>query len=130
MLLPDPLGKFSISTQLFVELVERVLEAGPCHVDGTPRLLVLGGGGYHPLMLARCWTGVWAALSGRALPLGLPPRGRALLEAVDWDMDEEDEEYYASLFESRCDPGREGALREDVGRRLDMLRRTHPLFLR
>jgi acetoin utilization protein AcuC len=30
----------------------------------APRLLVLGGGGYNPWSVARCWAGVWATLNG------------------------------------------------------------------
>ena len=57
---PDPLGKFDISNRLVWEMVEFVKTLTPRHPSGVPRLLVLGGGGYHPIALARCWTGVWA----------------------------------------------------------------------
>ncbi|QKT04567.1 acetoin utilization protein AcuC [Ectothiorhodospiraceae bacterium 2226] len=120
MLLPDPLGKFSISTQLFLEVVARVLR-------DSPRLLVLGGGGYHPLTLARCWTGVWAILSGRDLPAAIPAAGEALLRAVDWDQDE-DEDYFEALFASRLDPDRGGAVRDDVRARLERLLAHHPML--
>src|SRR3546814_17561150 len=30
----------------------------------APRLLVLGGGGYNPWAVGRCWAGVWATLNG------------------------------------------------------------------
>ncbi len=102
MLAPDPLGKFRISTQCFLDIARQVLEAAPRHADGTPRLLVTGGGGYHPLVLARAWTGLWALLSGRELPAAIPAQGERILRAVGWDQDA-DEAHYPRLFESRLD---------------------------
>lgn len=117
---PDPLGKFRLSTQLFLDVVRRIVET-------SPALLVLGGGGYHPLALARCWTGVWALLSGRDLPLELPDAGRALLRSVDWDQDE-DEDYFAQLFESRVDTPVDEPVRADIHALLDTIRAQHPLM--
>ncbi len=122
---PDPLGKFRISTQLFLEVVQRILADAPRHADGTPRLLVLGGGGYHPLALARCWTGVWGLLSGRELPEAVPPEGEALLRAVDWDLDE-DEGYFERLFTQRVDHAISGEVRAEVRTRVDVLLSGHP----
>jgi len=79
---PDPLGKLGLSTQGFLAAVARV-------VADAPRLAVTGGGGYHPLLVARAWTGVWALLAGRALPEPMPEAGTALLAAVDWQHEEE-----------------------------------------
>jgi acetoin utilization protein AcuC len=127
MLGADPLGKFTISTQLFLEVAARVLADAPRHADGTPRLLALGGGGYHPLLLARCWAGLWALLSGRELAVEIPPEGQALLRAVDWDLDE-DEDYFESLFLRRLDTPQEGPVREAVRGAVDRLLSSHPLM--
>lgn len=124
---PDPLGKFMISNRLFLELVQIVLRDSPRHDDGTPRLVVLGGGGYHPLVLARCWLGVWGLLSGRELPVEIPPRGRAVLRAVEWDLDE-DEEYFENLFVQRLDPPYEGQIRAEVGALVGTLLSSHPVL--
>lgn len=126
-LLPDPLGKFGISTQCFLQCIEDVIVSSPRHVDGTPSLLVLGGGGYHPLALARCWTGLWALLTGRDLPGEIPASGQALLRDVDWDLDE-DEPWFESLFVSRLDPDRSGPVRAELHQRLERLFETHPLL--
>lgn len=117
---PDPLGKFRLSTQLFLEVVRHVAET-------SPALLVLGGGGYHPLALARCWTGVWALLSGRDLPFELPDAGRDLLRSVDWDQDE-DEAYFAQLFESRVDQTIDEVVRPEIHGLLKTIRVQHPLM--
>ncbi len=116
----DPLGKLRISTQRFLAVVARI-------VEDSPRLLVIGGGGYHPLLLARCWTGLWAVLSGRTLPAAIPPAGQALLRAVDWDQDE-DESYYPGLFESRVDAQNDVPVRAEIVALLEGIRRTHPLM--
>ena len=118
ILYADPLGKFRITTQLFLAVVQRVL-------DDSPRLLVVGGGGYHPLLVARCWTGVWAVLSGRALPAALPEAARRVLREVGWDEDE-DEDYYESLFASRLDREQSEPVRGEIHALLDRVRAGHP----
>jgi acetoin utilization protein AcuC len=51
----------------------------------APRLLVLGGGGYNPWSVARCWSGVWATLNGIAIPAHLPPAAEAVLRSLSWN---------------------------------------------
>lgn len=138
-IMPDPLGKFRLSTQVFLDVVAQIRDDAPRHADGTPRLLVIGGGGYHPLVLARCWTGLWALLSGRTLPAEIPPDGQALLAEVRWgaeDPDDDDEEEqverfgtpYHELLSSRFDRPQHGPLRAEVVQRVDRLLDGHPLF--
>ncbi len=129
MLALDPLGKLNVSTELFTDVVSQVVEAAPRSEDGAPRILVTGGVGYHPLALARCWTGVWGALSGRALPQAIPRAGSEALRAVAWDQDE-DEPWYENLFRRRFDGRREGEIRAEIGARITGLLDTHPLFRR
>ncbi len=73
----DPLSKLALSNNALWNVVERLARRpGP--------LLVLGGGGYNPWSLARCWAGVWAILNGLDMPDVLPAAGTALLRSVDW----------------------------------------------
>ncbi|MBI4194045.1 MAG: acetoin utilization protein AcuC [Betaproteobacteria bacterium] len=102
LLARDPLGKLSVSTECFLGIARTVLESAPRHADGTPRLLVTGGGGYHPLLLARAWTGLWALLSGRELPEEIPASGAEAMRGANWRLDE-DEPYFADLFRFRLD---------------------------
>lgn len=127
LLFADPLGKFNVSTGFMLELVEKILKSAPGYEAGQSKLVVLGGGGYHPLMVARAWAGVWGVISGRNLPVELPIAAQNLLHRVAWDQDE-DEDYFASLFERRIDPPREGEVRDDVKRLLDNLLTQHPLW--
>ncbi|MDH5545639.1 MAG: acetoin utilization protein AcuC [Gammaproteobacteria bacterium] len=127
ILMPDPLGKFSISTQLFLEVLEQVLKTAPLAESGGPRLAVLGGGGYHPLALARCWAGVWAVLSGRELSDELPSQAGDLLRAVEWDLDE-DEDYFSTFFQRRFDAAQEGEIRSEIRELIQRIGEHHPLF--
>ena len=102
------------------------MQSAPLHPDGTPRLLVTGGGGYHPLLLARAWTGLWALLSGRTLPAEMPAQGACLLREVGWDLDE-DEAYFESLFVSRLDEIQVLPVRPDIERLIEQLQR-HPFL--
>lgn len=126
ILAADPLGKFNISTQCFLEVCATVLQDSPRHVSGTPRLLVTGGGGYHPLILARAWTGLWGLLSGRNLPVTLPAEGECLLRNVGWDMDE-DQAYFSKLFASRLDTQTALPIRQEMTALVEALP-AHPFF--
>jgi len=47
-------------------------------------MIVLGGGGYNPWSVARCWTGIWGALAGFARPNRLPTGAEAVLRGLSW----------------------------------------------
>lgn len=51
----------------------------------APRLLVLGGGGYNPWAVGRCWAGVWATLNG--IDPTVPPTAaaRETLARITWN---------------------------------------------
>ncbi|MHB1942462.1 MAG: acetoin utilization protein AcuC [Acidiferrobacteraceae bacterium] len=119
-LFADPLGRFDLSTNEFLRVVGAV-------VRDAERLLVIGGGGYHPLLLARCWTGVWGLLSGRTLPDEIPVEGVAALRAVDWDQDE-DEPYFHRYFTHRLDEPQERIVRPALLELLERLRAVHPVL--
>ncbi|MEX0368017.1 MAG: acetoin utilization protein AcuC [Ruegeria sp.] len=73
----DPLSRLALSNNAHWRTVAalRLL---------TPRLLVLGGGGYNPWSVARLWSGVWATLSGHRVPDHLPPEAQSILRALTW----------------------------------------------
>ncbi len=50
----------------------------------SPRLIVLGGGGYNPWSVGRCWTRIWGALNGFEAPARLPLEAAEVLEALTW----------------------------------------------
>lgn len=51
----------------------------------APRYLVLGGGGYNPWSVGRCWAGVWATLNGYEVPEVLPRAAQDVLRSLQWD---------------------------------------------
>jgi len=126
ILKPDPLGKFSISTQQFLKIIKKIKDTVPVK-NNVPQLVVLGGGGYHPLMLARCWLGVWGVLTDQVFSESLPDKATELLEAVDWDMDE-DEAWYKQIFNSRLDCDYLSELSEPVMHVVEKLLSSHPLL--
>lgn len=126
MIAGDPLGKLRMSTQTFLEIAGRIVESAPRHSDGTPKIMVTGGGGYHPLLLARAWTGLWGVLSGRELPEAIPAEGAQLLRAVGWDQDE-DEPYYEHLFAERLDRAESLPVRAEIHSLIERLRQ-HPFL--
>ena len=73
----DPLSRLALSNGALWRVVDRVKAM-------APGLLVLGGGGYNPWSVARCWTGVWAVLNDFAIPERLAAPGREVLGALTW----------------------------------------------
>ncbi len=102
----DPLSGLLLSNGALWGAVEALVELSPVAV-------VLGGGGYNPWTLARCWTGLWARLSGREMPGTLPPAARCILEGLSCDLIEEDVIDPAWLT-TLADSPREGAVRPAI----------------
>jgi acetoin utilization protein AcuC len=73
----DPMSKLALSNRAYWHAVRRLKPV-------APRLLVLGGGGYNPWAVARCWSGIWAVLNDLPLPDRLPPAAERVLRAVAW----------------------------------------------
>lgn len=96
MLSADPLGKLNLSTALFLDIYQQLFIHAPLGALGNRALLTLGGGGYQPHLLARCWTALWLVQSGRSLPECLPDAAQQLLRYVEW-YDELDEAVYETL---------------------------------
>jgi acetoin utilization protein AcuC len=71
----DPLARLSLSNNAYWEAIDAVR-------DGAPRLVVLGGGGYNPYAVGRCWAGIWAVLNGHAVPDRLPAAAEAVLRGL------------------------------------------------
>ncbi len=80
-LLEDPLSKLALSNNAHFAAIRALKPM-------AQRLLVLGGGGYNPWTVARCWAGVWAVLNDIPLPQTLPPAAEAVLRALTWNRRE------------------------------------------
>lgn len=73
----DPLARLELSNMVHFDMVTRLREM-------SPRLLVLGGGGYNPWSVGRLWSGVWATLTDQEIPEQLPQEAQEVLKALTW----------------------------------------------
>ena len=80
----DPLSGMGLSNVALWRAVEQIN-------NQAPRAVVLGGGGYNPWTVARCWTGLWGHLNGFDVEATLPREARALLRNLSCDLVDEDE---------------------------------------
>jgi acetoin utilization protein AcuC len=73
----DPLSRLELSNRALWSVVEGLMGL-------SPRLLVLGGGGYNPWAVTRCWAGVWATLNGLEIVGELEPAALEVLRSITW----------------------------------------------
>lgn len=111
----DPLSRLSLSNNAHLSVVAALRGL-------APRYLVLGGGGYNPWSVGRCWTGVWAVLNGCEIPDRLPEAASAVLRGLGWNgggraMPGE------TMLTTLLDPPREGPVRTEIRERLAVLAR-------
>jgi acetoin utilization protein AcuC len=101
----DPMMELTLSNRAHVGIVK-------AFIGTTPRLLVLGGGGYNPCSVARCWAGIWAALNDIKEPERLPQEAEAVLRdlAQYLSLDHRPEHWFTTL----ADEPRTGKIRETV----------------
>ncbi|NPA41064.1 MAG: acetoin utilization protein AcuC [Aquificae bacterium] len=115
-LLEDPLSKFQLSNVGFLEAFRIVKDAFGVGV-------YLGGGGYHPIALARCWTLIWCEISQREAPDEITPAGEKVLRSVDWEeFDDEVDRTY--MFKELKDKPRTGEIRAEIKNLLQKVKAT------
>jgi acetoin utilization protein AcuC len=111
--LEDPLARLALSNRAYVEVLRTLLPL-------APRFLLLGGGGYNPWTVGRCWSVLWATLSGEEVPDHLPHDAQAILGALSWGgggrpLPE------PHLISTILDPPREGEVRAELRERIAQL---------
>ncbi len=104
----DPLSRLALSNVGLWMAVEKLLE-------DCDRSVVLGGGGYNPWTVVRCWGGLWGRLSGREIPVVLPPEAQALLQGFECDLVDE-EDIPGSWITTLADQPNNGPVRKEVER--------------
>lgn len=102
----DPMSKLALSNQAYWGAVRRLRKL-------APRLLVLGGGGYNPWAVARCWSGIWAVLDDWPIPDRLPPEAERLMRQVVWSHSL-GRDPPARWFTTLADAPRPGPVRAEV----------------
>lgn len=102
----DPQARLALSNRALWRVIAAVRGL-------TPRLVVLGGGGYNPWAVARCWSGVWGTLNGHAPPERLPEAAEAVLRGLHWNhrwARTAPERWFTTLI----DPPNEGLVRPEI----------------
>jgi acetoin utilization protein AcuC len=102
----DPLSRLELSNTGLWDAVDQLVRL-------SRHAVVLGGGGYNPWTVVRCWTGLWGRLSGQSIPDSLPGRASQLLGSFECDLvDEEDvrEEWLDTLADDKT----RGPVRREV----------------
>ena len=101
----DPLSGLKLSNVALWAAVEKLIEL-------TERNVVLGGGGYNPWTLIRCWSGLWGRLSQRVIPEILPLAAQGYLQQLKCDLVDE-EEIRADWIMTLADAPHNGPVREE-----------------
>jgi acetoin utilization protein AcuC len=107
-LLEDPLSHLALSNNVYWWVVERVRAL-------APRLIVVGGGGYNPYAVGRCWAGIWATLAHQTIPDRTTPAAEAVLRALRYNRaaGRSPPEHW---FNTIRDEPRDGPVRDDICR--------------
>lgn len=111
----DPLSRLALSNNAHIEVLKALRPL-------SPRFLLLGGGGYNPWTVGRCWTALWATLAGYDIPERLPDAAEAVLAGLSWGGGGRPPPA-PHLLTTLLDPPREGPVRDVIRHRLDLLAR-------
>jgi acetoin utilization protein AcuC len=104
----DPMSELALSNRAYFSAVARLR-------DVAPRLLVLGGGGYNPWAVARCWAGIWATLNGVTVPERALPQAELVLRGLHWNR-RRSEPRPEHWFTTIADTPRGGEIRDAIRR--------------
>lgn len=110
----DPLSRLALSNNAHWAIVAALR-------DLSPRLLVLGGGGYNPWSVGRLWTGVWATLSRQEIPARLPEAAENVLRGLEFTGNRLGKDPPDHWFTTLRDSPRNGPVSEVVAARLRQL---------
>jgi acetoin utilization protein AcuC len=108
----DPLAKLSLSNNAYWEAIRAVRTL-------APRLVVVGGGGYNPYTVGRCWAGIWAELNGVAVPDKVTPAAETVLRGLVYNRAAGRNPPPHWLTTLRDAP-REGPVRDEIKRLADL----------
>lgn len=104
----DPLARLSLSNNAYWEAIAAVQRL-------APRLVVLGGGGYNPYAVGRCWAGIWAVLNDLPIPDRMPAAAETVLRSLVYNR-AAGRNPPAHWFTTLRDAPREGPVRPEIER--------------
>ena len=76
-------------------------------------MVVLGGGGYNPWTVARCWAGLWARLCGQRIGPALSGPAVQALSALECDLIDE-EDFDPQWLDTLADAPNTGPVRPEI----------------
>ena len=97
----DPMMTLGLSNRAYFRSIDSLSRV-------APRLLVMGGGGYNPWAVARCWAGIWGVLTGRDLVGALPETAEDVLKSLigNWHSDSEPPDHWLTTIADKENTGR------------------------
>ncbi|SEV90776.1 acetoin utilization protein AcuC [Cognatiyoonia koreensis] len=110
----DPQSRMALSNNAHWAVVAALMPM-------APRFVVLGGGGYNPWSVGRCWTGVWATLNGHDVPERLPNPAQDVLRALKWTGQSRVKAPPEQWVTTLRDQPREGPISDEVRTRVAQL---------
>lgn len=102
----DPMSRLELSNRALWSAVAALRPL-------APRLLALGGGGYNPWAVARCWSGLWAVLNGSDPLVAPTPAAAGVLERLRWSRSQ-GRNPPARWLTTIADPANAGPVRDEV----------------
>ena len=102
----DPMTRLALSNNALWDAVAALLPL-------AEKVLLLGGGGYNPWAVSRCWAGLWGVLDGRTPPDLLPEPAEAVQRGLTWRRSQ-GRNPPAHWFTSLRDAPRPGPIRDQV----------------
>lgn len=109
----DPMTRLSLSNQALWQAITALLPL-------ASKTLVLGGGGYNPWAVARCWAGIWAVMDGRSPPSLLPEAAESVLRGLTWRRSQGSNPP-SHWFNTLADAARPGEIRQSVTAVIDVV---------
>lgn len=103
----DPQAKLTLSNNAHIAVVQGLMGL-------SARFLVLGGGGYNPWSVGRCWSAVWATLNGAVIPDRVSPQAETVLRALTWEGQRRIKTPPEAWVTTLRDPWRGGEIREEI----------------
>mgnify|MGYP001257448218 FL=1 len=102
----DPLSNMQLNNVSIWSAVSQL-----CNL--SPRTVVLGGGGYNPWTVIRCWAGLWATIAGYDVLASLTAPAIDLLGNLECDLVDEDD-IDPNWLISIADQPEELAIRQEI----------------
>lgn len=114
-LIGDPLSKMALSNSCLLDAVMALTQK-------SPKTVIVGGGGYNPWTVARCWTGLWGRIKGYEFSERLPDAATRLMQSLECDLVDEDE-ILPHWLDTLADPRNDGKIRDAIAERIGVLLR-------